>query len=192
MSLRRVTAAALLGLTAAAVAGCGGGSPAPPPATTPATGATGATGAAGATGATAPATQPAAAGTTAAGGTKCVNSPSAAVGKALGLSVGAVVASAEGPVTVCAYTGRYEVLVRYQTGENASQFALDRQSASRLHQSVTAVGGLGDEAFFASLKAAGSPSYTLAARKNNMAIFITSPAALGPERTLMVQLLEKT
>jgi hypothetical protein len=56
---------------------------------------------------------------------------------------------------------------------------------------VAAVGGLGDEAFFASLKAAGSPSYTLAARKDNTAIFITSPVALAPERTLMIQLLEK-
>jgi hypothetical protein len=114
------------------------------------------------------------------------------VGKALGLTVGKVVASAEGPVTVCAYTGKYEVLVRYQTRENADQFALDRQSATRLHQAVTAVSGLGDEAFFASLKAAGSRSYTLAARKSSMAIFITSPVALGPERALMTQLLEKT
>jgi hypothetical protein len=113
------------------------------------------------------------------------------VGQALGLTVGKVVARAEGPVTVCAYTGRYEVLIRYQTGENPRQFSIDRQSASRLHQSVAAVGGLGDEAFFASLKAAGSPSYTLAARKDNTAIFITSPVALAPERTLMIQLLEK-
>jgi hypothetical protein len=114
------------------------------------------------------------------------------VAKALGLAVGKVVATAEGRVTVCAYTGRYEVLVRYQTGESAGQFALDRQSAVRLHQSVTAVSGLGDQAFLASLKAPGSPSYTLAARKSNMAIFITSPVPLGPERTLMVQLLGKS
>ena len=42
------------------------------------------------------------------------------------------------------------------------------------------------------VKAAGALSYTLAARKSGMAIFITSPVALGPERALMVQLLEKT
>jgi hypothetical protein len=201
MTLRTLTAAALVGLAAMAAAGCGGASPASPPpqGTAPATGATGATAATGATGATAPATGTSAGtahatqpgGTSAAGSTKCVDSPSSVVGQALGLPVGKVVASAAGPVTVCAYTGRYEVLVRYQTGENPRQFSLDRQSASRLRQSVTAVGGLGNEAFFASLKAAGSSSYTLAARKDNMAIFITSPVALGPERTLMIQLLDK-
>jgi hypothetical protein len=110
------------------------------------------------------------------------------VSRALGLAVGKVVASIEGPVTVCAYTGRYEVLVRYQTGENASQFALDKQSAARLHQKVSTVSGLGDEAFLA----ASPPNFTLAARSHNMAVFITAPAAIGSERALMVQLLEKT
>jgi hypothetical protein len=193
MRLRRVTAAAVVGLAAAAAAGCSGTSPAPQGGpstagtTAPAVGAT-----APAAGATAPGTRSSAAGTvsgsSAVGKTMCKDSPSAAVGQALGLAVGPVVATDEGRVTVCAYTGRYEVLVRYQTDENASQFAVDRQSAVRLHQEVTAVTGLGEQAFWA----ASPPSYTLAARNNdNMAIFITAPAALSSMRILMVQLLEK-
>lgn len=200
MSSRRVTAAALVVLAAAA-AGCDSGSPgshgaaAPPSTTAPATGSTGAPGGTGATtpaargtGGTSPGTRPGAAGSGTAAKTRCADSPPAVVARALGLAVGPVVATDEGPVTVCAYTGRYEVLVRYQTGENASQFALDRQSAVRLRQSVTTIAGLGNEAFFA----ASPPSYTLAARNHGTAIFITAPAALRSERILMVQLLEKT
>jgi hypothetical protein len=186
MSMRRVTAAALLGLTAAAAAGCSGGGGrasnqgAPPAATAPDTG--------GGAGATTPGGS-AGAGTTVAGKTECAKSPSAAVGQALGLAVGPVVASDEGRVTVCAYTGKYEVLVRYQADEDASQFSSDRQSAVRLHQKVTSVAGLGKAAFWA----ATPPTYTLAARNSdNMAIFITAPATLRSERTLMVELLEKT
>jgi hypothetical protein len=193
MSLRQVTAAAVLGLMATAtLAACsGGGAPsngavAPPSAVAPSP-------VAQATSAAPPVTAstPGAASTTAPNTTACVNAPSAAVGKALGLTVGKLVADDEGPVTVCAYTGRYEVLVRYQVGENASMFTQDRQTVARLQQSVSQVGGLGDQAFFASSTASKPDSYTLAARKNGTAVFITSPASLGAERTLMTELLQK-
>jgi hypothetical protein len=181
MSLPKVTAAVLFGLIGVAglaacdsAAGPSRGAAAPPPsATSPA----------------APATSVPA--TTAPGTTECVHSPSAMVGKALGLAVGKVVASAEGPVTVCAYTGRYEVLVRYQVGENAGQFAQDRRSVSKLRQSVSSVGGLGEEAYFASYAASKPASHTLATRKDGMAVFITSPASLHAERALMAELLGK-
>lgn len=173
VSLSKVTAAlcGLIGI--AGIAACGSGTAATPPS------------------ARMPVTPPRMPVTTAPGATECAKSPPAMVGKALGLTVGEVVASAEGPVTVCAYTGRYEVLVRYQAGENTSSFARDRQSASKLHQSVTSVGGLGDEAYFARYTASKPASYTLATRKDGMAVFVTSPASLSAERGLMSALLRK-
>jgi hypothetical protein len=186
MSPHKVTAAVLLGLigvTGLAACDTGGtpsrGAAAPPPATSPAV-----PKAPSAPAASVPAT-------TAPGTTECVHSPSALVGRALGLAVGKVVASAEGPVTVCAYTGRYEVMVRYQAGENAGQFAQDRRSVAKLRQSVSSVGGLGDEAYFASYTASRPASHTLATRKDGLAVFITSPASLSAERALMAELLGK-
>jgi hypothetical protein len=120
-----------------------------------------------------------------------VDAPSAAVGKALGLAVGKLVATQEGPVTVCAYSGRYEVLVRYQTGENTTEFAQARSSQSGMHQTVATVSGLGDGAYLASYTASKPPSNTLGALKGDIAIFITSPASLSAERTLMTGLLAK-
>jgi hypothetical protein len=125
---------------------------------------------------------------TAASGTECVNAPSALVGKDLGLQVGKLTAIDEGPVTVCAYAGRYEVIVRYQDGESSSAFAQARQSQASLHQSVSTVPGLGEAAYLARYPA----SNTLGSLDGDIAIFITSPASLGAERTLMADLLKKT
>jgi hypothetical protein len=105
--------------------------------------------------------------------------------------VGKVTATVEGPVTVCAYAGRYPVVVRYQTGENASEFAEARQNQVSLHEAVGTVNGLGDSAYFASYTAAKPASNTLGALKGSIAIFITAPASSGAESTLMAELLKK-
>jgi hypothetical protein len=99
------------------------------------------------------------------------------------------VPTVEGPVTVCSYTGATEVIVRYQVGETASQFAADKSSMTNLHQSVSIVNGLGDGAFLARYGSGKSASDTLVARKGAIAIFITAPVALAAERTLMTKLL---
>ena len=105
--------------------------------------------------------------------------------------MGEVTAEAEGPVTVCAYAGRHEVLVRYQTGENAAEFAQAGQSQASLHQSARTVKGLGDAAYLASYTASKPFIYTLGSLKGEIAIFITSPASLGAESVLMTELLKK-
>jgi poly(3-hydroxybutyrate) depolymerase len=120
-----------------------------------------------------------------------VNAPAATVGKDLKLPVGKLTATAEGPVTVCAYAGRYEVIVRYQTGETAAEFAQARNSQASLHQSVGTVNGLGDAAYLASYTARRPVSNTLGARQGDIAIFITSPASPGAESALMTGLLTK-
>jgi hypothetical protein len=164
MSVRKVAAVALVGTTVWAAAACD--SPAPP-------------------------NTSGGASVNAASTTECSNAPSALVGKDLKLAVGKVTAHAEGPVTVCAYAGRYEVLVRYQTGETPTEFTQARNAQANLHQSIGTVSGLGDTAYVASYTASGPVSNTLGSLKGQIAIFITSPTSLGAERTLMTDLLKK-
>jgi hypothetical protein len=180
MPVRNVAAVALVGVTAWAATACT--SSAPPsanggasPATTAPVGVSG-------TGGTAAA---------AASTSECANAPATLIGKDLKLAVGKLTATAEGPVTVCAYTGRYEVLVRYQTGETTTEFAQAKTSQAGLHQAVATVNGLGDTAYLASYTARKPFSYTLGALDGDIAIFVTSPAPLGAERALMTDLLKK-
>jgi len=121
----------------------------------------------------------------------CAMAPSALVGAALKLPVSRVVGTVEGPVTVCAYTGRYEVILRFQRGEDAGQFAADRHATGANHQLITVVHRLGHGAYLATYTLAKPPVNTLAARDGAVAIFITSPAALHSERRLMVRLLAR-
>jgi hypothetical protein len=174
MSVRRLAMIAFLGVTVGAAAACS--SPAPPH---PARG-----------GAPAPGTSKPA-GAANAADTACAQAPSGQVGKALGIAVGKVSATVEGPVTVCAYAGRYPVVVRYQTSENTSEFAQAKQNQASLHEAVDTVNGLGDSAYFASYTATKPISNTLGVLKGSTAIFITSPASSGAESTLMAELLSK-
>jgi len=184
MSVRTVAALALAGATVWAAAACSS-SPASPhssgnasPSTTAPVGV--------ATTGGAPAST-----ASAASASDCANAPSALVGQDLKLTVGKVTSTAEGPVTVCAYAGRYEVLVRYQTGETTAEFAQARTSQANLHQQVGTVNGLGDAAYLASYTASKPVSNTLGALKGTVAIFVTSPASLGAESALMTDLLKK-
>ena len=127
----------------------------------------------------------------AASASDCAKAPSDQVGRALGLHVGTVTATIEGPVTVCAYAGRYPVVVRYQTGENPSEFEQAMRLQASLHEAVNTVNGLGDGAYFASYTAAKPVSNTLGALQGNTAVFITSPASSGAESTLMAELLKE-
>jgi hypothetical protein len=121
----------------------------------------------------------------------CAHAPATEVGSVLGLSLGKQVTNLEGPVSVCAYLGRYMVMVRFQSGESAKEFTQSRKSLLSLHQTVQSVTGLGDDAYFAAVGSGRAASNTLAARTGTMAVFVTSPRPLGPERDLMKQLLAK-
>jgi ribulose kinase len=81
--------------------------------------------------------------------------------------------------------------VRFQVGENASDFTQGRASLVSLHQSVSVVSGLGDQAYFATVGSGQRASNTLAARKGTIAVFVTAPTPLAAERSLVTQLLAK-
>ena len=121
----------------------------------------------------------------------CAHAPATEVASALGLSVGKQVTNQEGPVSVCAYLGRYMVMVRFQSGETAKEFAQSRASLHSLHQAVSDVAGLGDQAYFAAAGTGRAASNTLATRLGTIAVFVTAPRPLGPERSLMKQLLAR-
>jgi hypothetical protein len=121
----------------------------------------------------------------------CAQAPATEVGAALGLTLGKQVSTLEGPVSVCAYLGKYMVMVRYQTGESAKQFKQSQQSLSSLHQSVRDVAGIGDRAYFASVGTAHGASNTLAALSGTVAVFVTAPRPLATERSLMKHLLAR-
>jgi hypothetical protein len=121
----------------------------------------------------------------------CAIAPAAVVSRVLKLPLGPVVGTVEGPVTVCAYTGHYEVIVRFQRGESGGEFAASRHSNGRAHQLIAAVAGLGNGAYLDTYTLAKPPVNTLAARRGRLAVFITAPAALGAERKLMVRLLTR-
>jgi hypothetical protein len=121
----------------------------------------------------------------------CAIAPPAVVSRALKLPLGPVVGTVEGPVTVCAYTGHYEVIVRFQRGESGGEFAASRHSNGPAHQLIAAVAGLGSGAYLDTYTLAKPPVNTLAARRGRLAVFITAPAALGAERKLMVRLLSR-
>jgi hypothetical protein len=198
VSAGRVAAVALVGLTAWTAVACS--SSAPPSANGGASPAStsGEASPASTSGGASPATT-APAGVAGTGGTsanaastsECANAPSALVSSDLKLAVGKLTATAEGPVTVCAYAGRYEVLVRYQTGETTAEFAQARTAQAGLHQAVGTVNGLGAAAYLASYTARKPFSYTLGALQGDIAIFVTSPASLGAESALMTDLLKK-
>jgi len=119
----------------------------------------------------------------------CAQAPASMVSAALRLPLGKQVTTAEGPVSVCAYLGRYMVMVRYQSGENAREFTEGRESLARLHQAISSVRGLGDQAYFASAGSGKRETNTLAAREGPIAVFLTAPRPLASERSLMTRLL---
>jgi hypothetical protein len=185
VDVRKITAAVIVGLALSTLAACSGS-----PGAAPNVGGSSAVAPPG-TASGASTAQAAAAG---AGGAKspyCARVPSSVVGSALRLPVGKQVTSVDGPVSVCAYLGKYEVLVRFQVGENASEFTQSRTSLVSLHQSVSDVAGLGDQAYFAMFGSGKQTSNTLAVRKGSIAVFVTAPTALTTERSLMTELLAK-
>jgi hypothetical protein len=171
MTVRKAAAAAILALVPCAMAACS--TSALPPAALPSS---------------APAVSPRAH-AVGSDSRACAMAPAAMVGKVLKLPVGRVVGTVEGPVTVCAYTGQYEVIVRFQDDENAGQFADAKHATSANHQLITPVTGLGHGAYLATYTLAKPAVNTLAARHGRVAIFISSPAALHAERKLMLRLL---
>ncbi len=184
--MRQIATAVLAGVAVSTLAACSvssGAAPEPGGAGSPASGAqAGAAAGNSGTGGKASAGPPA---------PYCAHVPSAVVGAALGLSLGKQVSTLEGPVSVCAYLGKYMVMVRYQTGESAKEFRQSQQSLTSLHQSVRAVTGVGDRAYFASVGTAHGSSNTLAALSGTVAVFVTAPRPLAPERSLMKHLLTK-
>ncbi|MFI5067906.1 MAG: hypothetical protein ACHP9Z_28545 [Streptosporangiales bacterium] len=178
MDVRPLAGAALAGLAVSTLAACSVSTGAAPPVPGVGSGSTAAPAAGSASAAAVPAPY-------------CAHAPASEVGSTLGLSLGKQVTNLEGPVSVCAYLGKFMVMVRFQSGETPQEFGQSRKSLLGLHQAVRDVAGLGDQAYYASTGTGRAASNTLAARMGTIAVFVTAPTPLGPERLLMKQLLGK-
>jgi len=115
----------------------------------------------------------------------CSLAPASEVSSSLGVNVTFLTTTNNSPVTLCSYSGG--ALVRFQTGENASGFALGKSGFGQHGETVADVSGLGDAAYSSSIGGVN----TLVALKGSVEILITSSASLSNEQVLMRGLLAK-
>jgi hypothetical protein len=116
----------------------------------------------------------------------------AALGTALG---GRHIDTSSPPTSVCTYSGgtaSRSVIIRFQTGQDASSFAGDKATLNGSGQQTTDVSGFGDEAYAYVLTVPGGIAVTtLVARKGDVVVLISASTALGPIETLMQKILSQ-
>jgi hypothetical protein len=116
-------------------------------------------------------------GTAAAVGAPSCNLASAKLVKsALGLTVASPSVTKNGPVTVCLFTSTPPLIVRFETNENPSLFALGRKGFGQHGQPTKTVNGLGSQAYSSSI---GSTSNTIVVLENKTELLITGDEPLA-------------
>jgi hypothetical protein len=118
----------------------------------------------------------------------CALAPPSLIKSALGLDVGAPTSATNPPVVGCTYPGERSVIVRFQSGEDASSFTRGRQGFERTGQPTTDVAGFQDQAYTASTEFGDIVSTTLVARRGPVEILVTSTATLDQEKALLTTL----
>jgi hypothetical protein len=119
---------------------------------------------------------------------RCDKAPQTTVSSALGVTVNPVTETDQVPVTVCTYplsSGAGVVVLRFQSVVDKSRFAEIRKGFAG---STSDLAGFHDEAFTASSGSGAAATNSVAARKGDVAIVITAPAALDKEKALVDQL----
>jgi len=135
----------------------------------------------------------AAGGVTAAGQPSCGLAPASLVNSALGTDVGKQVHKSIGIATVCQFAGAKagQVIVRFQTGEDAATFAAERKQFDANGQPTANVAGFTDGAFSSTLNTLGVAYNTLVARDGAIEILVSSKAGLDAEKALERQLFRR-
>jgi hypothetical protein len=101
---------------------------------------------------------------------------------AVGVTVRSPVVTKNGPVTVCDFLSATPLLVRFETRENATLFAVGRKGFSQHGEPTKTVGGLGNAAYSSSL--AGGKANTIVILKGSTELLITGPEPLPKLETL--------
>jgi hypothetical protein len=94
---------------------------------------------------------------------------------ALGISVGSPLVTKNRTVTVCQFRSNSGLLVRFETNESASLFAVGRKSFEKHGEATKTVNGLGTKAYSAS---AGGVT-TIVVLKNNIELLATAKVPLA-------------
>lgn len=97
------------------------------------------------------------------------------VKSALGITVASPLVTKNRTVTVCQFTSNSGLLVRFETDESASLFAIGRKSFEKHGEATKTVNGLGTKAYSAS--AGGST--TIVVLKNNTELLVTAKVSLA-------------
>ena len=94
-----------------------------------------------------------------------------------GITVGAPSVTKNATVTVCEFATTAGLLVRFETNETASLFALGRKSFGQHGEPTKTVNGLGTKAYSSTL--AGGKSNTIVVLKNKTELLITANEPLA-------------
>lgn len=106
----------------------------------------------------------------------------------LGVTVTKPSVTADGPVTVCTYTGAKVLLVRFETGMSSADFAEARKGFDANGESTKSFTGLHLPAYSSVLGSGRFATSTLAVLKGSTELLVTGPFPL----TKLVGLVEKT
>ena len=113
----------------------------------------------------------------AASGPSCSLASAKSVKSALGITVASPSVTKNGPVTVCLFTSTSALLVRFETNETASMFAVGRKSFGQHGEPTKTVNGLGTTAYSSTF--AGGKSNTIVVLKNKTELLITANEPLA-------------
>jgi hypothetical protein len=112
----------------------------------------------------------------AASGLSCNLASAKSVKSALGITVGPPSVTKNSTVTVCLFDTKVGLLVRFETNETASLFALGRKGFGAHGEPTKTVSGLGTQAYSSTF--AGGKSNTIVVLKNATELLITSSEPL--------------
>jgi hypothetical protein len=110
-------------------------------------------------------------------GPSCALASPTSVKSALGITVGAPSVTKNATVTICEFATAAGLLVRFETSETPSLFAIGRNSFAKHGEPTKTVSGLGTQAYSSTF--AGGKSNTIVVLKNTTELLITSSEPLA-------------
>ena len=126
--------------------------------------------------------------------TACALISSPVVSSSMGTTVGVPKSVVKGPVTVCTYRAinpSKSVVIRYDIASSQSAFTADESVLETHHQAISAVTGLGDEAYSTSVSTGQGAVNTVVARQNSLEVLVTGTAPLSNTLDLVQAILTK-
>ncbi len=116
--------------------------------------------------------------------------PASQVNSALGVNVGSPASTVNGSVTVCTYSGTPgQVIIRFQTGEDAATFAAGKAGFTTNGETTTDVSGLGQAAYSSTVGSGQFQTNTIVVLDGNLELLVTAPVSQEDVNALARQIL---